>query len=253
MILLYCIIHLVYAQGDATGKGGEIAAGTTTISLPQTSSQPMTSSPSTSVIVSSTSEIRTVSSTSSSSITSQTESPTTTQTKSTTTFTQPALITPTSQTTSSRSESTAGANTGLIIGGCVIGAIILLGIMVFIYRKIRGLDEEDFKIDQQQNPRPFINDRLSAPDYGNTSEYGSRPQYAVYPTVGRPGLPGFVEKGQIVETPELMDTNYYGTPEFGYHPDYYNRYNEGSNQYSNPQLGYHVARPQDSMQGARQY
>lgn len=137
----------------------------------------------------------------------------------------------------------------LIIAGSIVAGIVVLGIIVFIYRKIRGLDDEDFKI-ERESPEPFSHNKLSAPDYGRSALYGSQ-QYAVYPTVGRPGLPGFVEKGQIVETPNTIDSTYYGSPDFGYHPEYYNQFHvEHASQYSN---GYQVTRPNDSLHGARQY
>lgn len=280
ILLICCFLYLAHGQGNGNGNnsgnghngnnngngdennngkgfgngddfGFEAPSSVITFPGPTSSSPVITSTTS-----SSSSTVASSSTTSSTSATPTTSTSSTTtsqvQTSTTTyTFSQPPIATHTGQSNQSRSSN--NLNPGLIIGGSVIGGIILLGIMVFIYRKIRGLDDEDFKI-ERQDPKPFVDDRLSVPDYGRSVQYIPQPQYAVYPTVGRPGLPGFVEKGQIVETPEQMDTNYYGTPEFGYHADFYSQYHpERSNQYSNSQLGYQVTRPQDSVQGGRQY
>ena len=243
LILLISFLCIAYGQGNGKGNGNgngngpEFEEPTSVITLggPSASS---TLASSTSSSSSTTEPITTTSSTSSTS----SEIPT-----STTTTTTTSIITQTAQ--PSNFKSGFNQYTGLVIAGCIIGAIVILGIMVFIYRKIRGLDDDDFKIVRQEIPEPF-DDRLSAPDYGRSSQFGAQ-QYAVYPTVGRPGLPGFVEKGHVVETPNTVDTNYFGTPELGYHPDYYNQYNtERTAQYSN---GYQVTRPQDSMHVGRQY
>ena len=116
---------------------------------------------------------------------------------------------------------------GVAIAGGILGFILLLGIGVYIYRKVRKLDEHELSFDHPPPPvsgssldrhmntmssvaRNAENDPNfprkgamhyqtvmmgSARPYNDTSNQSNpQPQkYAQYPTVGRPGLPGIVE------------------------------------------------------------
>jgi hypothetical protein len=114
---------------------------------------------------------------------------------------------------------------GVAIAGGILGFILLLGIGVYIYRKVRKLDEHELSFDHPPPPvsgssldrhmntmssvaRNAENDPNfpgkgamhyqnvmmgSARPYSNTQSNPPPQKYAQYPTVGRPGLPGIVE------------------------------------------------------------